>query len=231
MKTLLASPVTGCIQRGGTLVGFVVGLVVGLAVALVVAMYVTHVPVPFVDRGLARDPAQDSQEAQRNQGWNPNAVLGNTPPPPAEPSAAPSAPTPSAPGASPATPAAAAPAAPATSSKPAAATPSTDPLGDLAQARSQASTKPVSAVAANSTDDPFTYFVQAGAFRTDEDAQAQRAKLAMLGIEAQVSEREQSGRTVFRVRVGPFKQKAQAEALQAQLQAQQMDAALVRVQP
>lgn len=229
MKTPLASPVTRCIQRGGTLVGFVVGLVVGLALALAVAMYVTHVPVPFVDRGLARDPAQDSQEAQRNQGWNPNAVLGNTPPPPpppAEPSAAPSAP-----GASPATPAPAAPAAPATPSKPAAAATSADPLGDLAQARSQASTQPAAAATANSTDDPFIYFVQAGAFRTDEDAQAQRAKLAMLGIEAQVSEREQSGRTVFRVRVGPFKQKAQAEALQAQLQAQQMDAALVRVQP
>lgn len=226
MKTPLASPVTRCIQRGGTLVGFVVGLVVGLAVALAVAMYVTHVPVPFMDRGLARDPAQDSLEAQRNQGWNPNAVLGNTPPPsppPAEPST-----TPSAPGVSPAAPA---PAAPATPSKPAAAATSADPLGDLAQARSQASTKPTAAATANGTDEPFIYFVQAGAFRTDEDAQAQRAKLAMLGIEAQVTEREQSGRTVFRVRVGPFKQKAQAEALQAQLQAQQMDAALVRVQP
>ena len=51
--------------------------------------------------------------------------------------------------------------------------------------------------------DPFDYFVQAGAFRTQQDADAQRAKLAMLGWEARVSEREQNGRNVFRVRVAP----------------------------
>ena len=78
--------------------------------------------------------------------------------------------------------------------------------------------------------DPFTYFVQAGAFRTPEDAEAQRAKLAMLGITADVTEREQSGRTVYRVRVGPFNQKALADLTQEQLQTNGVEAALVRVQ-
>ena len=53
--------------------------------------------------------------------------------------------------------------------------------------------------------------MQAGAFRTQTDADAQRAKLAMMGWEARVSEREQNGRTVFRVRVGPFESHADAD--------------------
>ena len=78
--------------------------------------------------------------------------------------------------------------------------------------------------------DPFNYFVQAGAFRTPEDAETQRAKLAMMGIDAQVSEREQNGRTVYRVRVGPFTQKPLAELTQEQLNVNGVESALVRVQ-
>ncbi|MFM1766116.1 MAG: hypothetical protein RIU71_1879 [Pseudomonadota bacterium] len=52
----------------------------------------------------------------------------------------------------------------------------------------------------------------------------------MMGIEAKVSEREQAGRTIFRVRSGPFDDKDQAEKIKARLVATGMDAALVRVQ-
>ena len=52
----------------------------------------------------------------------------------------------------------------------------------------------------------------------------------MLGINAEVSEREQSGRTVYRVRVGPFNQKALADLTQEQLEVNGVEAALVRVQ-
>lgn len=78
--------------------------------------------------------------------------------------------------------------------------------------------------------DPFSYFVQAGAFRNAEDAESQRARLAMLGLSADVSEREQSGRTVFRVRIGPFGQKAQADTTRDQLSSKGVEAAVVRVQ-
>ncbi|MDE1556233.1 MULTISPECIES: SPOR domain-containing protein, partial [Comamonas] len=78
--------------------------------------------------------------------------------------------------------------------------------------------------------DGFSYFVQAGAFRTQADADAQRAKLAMLGWEARISEREQNGRPVFRVRVGPFDKRGDAEQLKQKLDGAGVDAALVRVQ-
>ena len=56
------------------------------------------------------------------------------------------------------------------------------------------------------------------------------AGLAMMGIDAQVSEREQNGRTVYRVRVGPFTQKPLAELTQEQLNVNGVESALVRVQ-
>ena len=72
--------------------------------------------------------------------------------------------------------------------------------------------------------------MQAGAFRTPEDAEAQRAKLSLMGIEAKVTEREQSGRQVFRVRVGPFEKKEDADRQKEKLEAGGVETALVRVQ-
>ena len=78
--------------------------------------------------------------------------------------------------------------------------------------------------------DPFTYFVQAGAFRNDDDAQAQRARLSLMGVESRVTEREQAGRTVYRVRVGPFQNKDAADRVKERLDGNGFDSALVRVQ-
>ncbi len=74
------------------------------------------------------------------------------------------------------------------------------------------------------------YFAQAGAFTRADDAEAQRAKLALLGLDAKLSEREQAGRTVYRVRVGPFEARAQADAAIERLQAAGVDSTLVRVE-
>jgi cell division protein FtsN len=82
----------------------------------------------------------------------------------------------------------------------------------------------------SNTADPFTYFVQAGAFKSATDADAQKAKLSMMGIESKVSEREQAGRIIYRVRSGPFDDKEQAEKIKTRLDSNGMDAALVRVQ-
>ena len=97
---------------------------------------------------------------------------------------------------------------------------SADPLGDLARSRSQAS----------SGSDPFNYFIQAGAFRTPEDAEQQRARLLLLGMQARVTEREQAGRTIYRVRVGPFAQKDDADRIKEKLDSNSIETALVRVQ-
>ena len=51
----------------------------------------------------------------------------------------------------------------------------------------------------------------------------------MLGLETKISERDQGGRTVYRVRVGPL-DKAEAERVRAKLDAAHIDSAMVRVQ-
>ena len=188
-------------QQGGTLLGFILGLIVGLAVALVVAVYVTKVPIPFMNKAQSRNAEQDAAEEKKNKDWDPNAPLyGKNPAKPA----APAEPTDAAPAANPAT------GAPADDKK------TDDPLGDLARAKAGA--------------DPFVYFVQAGAYRSEPEAQAQKAKLALKGLVSAVSERDQDGRTVYRVRLGPFDSKDDAEGTKKKLDSAKIESALVRVQ-
>ena len=200
----------------------------GLGIALAVAVYVTRVPIPFVDRNVSRNAGQDALEAERNKGWNPNKVLNGdvaTPPAPAPavpPEAAGAIVVPPADGKS-LPPVPGRQQAGGRSAGRPGPVPAGHPGGRLLPLRHPAQPPAPGA-------DPFTYFVQAGAFRTPEDAEAQRAKLAMLGINADVTEREQSGRTVYRVRVGPFNQKALADLTQEQLEVNGVEAALVRVQ-
>jgi cell division protein FtsN len=78
--------------------------------------------------------------------------------------------------------------------------------------------------------DPFLYFVQAGAYTRTEDAEQQRARLAMLGQAARITEREQAGRVVYRVRLGPFTSRDAADTLQNKLQEQSIEAQIVRVE-
>ena len=200
-------------QGGGTILGFIIGVVVGLAAALAVAVYVTKVPIPFLNKGESRNAEQDAAETQKNKNWDPNAPLyGKNPAKPAVPAQDISAPVTQSTTERSVKPAPAAP----TELKPAV---SADPLGDLAKAR-----------AAAVTAEPFTYFVQVGAFRTPEDAESQRAKLSLSGVEAKVTEREQTGRAVFRVRVGPFDKKEEADRTKEKLDAAGHETALVRVQ-
>ena len=72
--------------------------------------------------------------------------------------------------------------------------------------------------------------MQAGAYARTEEAEQQRARLAMIGVAARITEREQSGRTVYRVRVGPFEKKEEAESTRDKLASSGVESALVRVQ-
>lgn len=216
-------------QRGGTLLGFVLGLVIGLTVALGVAMYVTKVPMPFSNKNQTRSADQDAVEAQKNKDWNPNGALQSkpaTPEVPPDPAATPNASNPGTAGgaATAGTPGSAG------ATSPAANLPAPAVTADPPVAAPAPAATPQPATKAAASSDPFTYFVQAGAFKSAADADAQKAKLSMMGIEAKVSEREQAGRAIFRVRSGPFDDKEQAEKIKSRLDASGMDAALVRVQ-
>ena len=96
--------------------------------------------------------------------------------------------------------------------------------------KAEVKTDPKPEQSSNAGVDPFNYFVQAGAFRTPEDAEQQRAKLLLMGFQARVTEREQAGRTVFRVRLGPFDRKDDADKNKERLDSNGIETALVRVQ-
>lgn len=196
-------------QRGGTFLGFVLGLVVGLGIAFGVALYVTKVPLPFMSKGQTRSADQNDAEAKKNKDWDPNALITGKPAPKA------AAPADAASGAVPpaSTPA---PAAPATTPPPAA-----DPIGALANAKAASAALPAGQT---------SYYVQVGAFRSMDDAQSQRAKLSLTGVEAAVTEREQGGRPIYRVRVGPFEKIEEAERAKDKLDKSGTDTVLVKVQ-
>jgi cell division protein FtsN len=229
-------------HRGGFALGLIVGLLVGLVLALAVALYVTKVPVPFVNKVPQRTAEQDAAEAEKNKAWDPNApLLGGAKPSavPPTPQQAASAnkpvqaaadairpPSPS----TPTTTAASAPGAKPSSSTrdPAAILAGQDPIvtgniaKDAAAAGGGESTKPAS--------DPFVYFVQVGAFANQNEAEQQRARVGLMGLKAKISEREQAGRTMYRVRLGPYNKKEEADSLQDRLAGEGLEAALVRVE-
>ena len=211
-------------QMGGTLLGLVIGALLGLGAALAVAVYVTKVPVPFMNKSQARNPDHDANEARKNQNWDPNAPLAGRNARPAAPAASGvvTAPASGMPLPGTASAPASAPVAAASAARPARPAVSADPLGDLARERTGGTAAP--------GVDPFNYFIQVGAFRTPEDAEQQRARLTLLGFQAKVTEREQSGRTVYRVRLGPYDKKDDADKAKDRLDANSIETALVRVQ-
>ena len=196
--------------RGGFLMGVVAGLLVGLALALGVALYITKAPIPFINKVPQRTAEQDSAETERNRNWDPNAALGGK----AQPKPAAQAPSAAAATQAASAPVAAAQAAPA-ASRPAAR----DPAAILSGGQ-----------AATPVADASIYFLQAGAYTRNEDAEQQRAKLALLGQTAKITEREQAGRVVFRVRMGPFPTRDEADALKTKLQDSSLETQIVRVE-
>lgn len=229
-------------QRGSFAIGVVVGLLSGLVLALAVALYIAKVPIPFVNKVPGRTAEQDTAEAERNRSWDPNAPLSGRAParagaaasgvvvPP--PGTAPVVGAPAAGGAgagtSGAAPAAAGGAARAASAA-GAAVPAAgrDPAAILSGAAAPASAPQRSTAAGG---EPFVFFVQAGAYTRSEDAEQQRARLGLMGHTAGISEREQAGRVVYRVRIGPFRTRDDADALLAKLQASSVDSQIVRVE-
>jgi len=191
-------------QRGGTMFGLMAGLLVGLLVAVLVAFYITKAPVPFVSRGVrpvAPTPAPDPANAP-----DPNRSLyGRDGPAGAPFGSGPSTAHPS----------------------PAPVPPATrDPLGDFLA--SQGVNRNESAPPASAAGGSGTYYLQVGAFRVIEDAEALKAKLAFLGFQARLEAADVAAGTVHRVRVGPFTRLDDMNRTRARLAENGIEAAVVK---
>ncbi|WP_411833819.1 SPOR domain-containing protein [Pseudoxanthomonas mexicana] len=80
--------------------------------------------------------------------------------------------------------------------------PATAPVVATADAPAPAASAPAAAAAGSS--DGARYILQAGAFGASGDAEATKAKIAMLGLGARVESAQIGGKTVYRVRMGPY---------------------------
>jgi cell division protein FtsN len=213
-------------QRGSTLTGIIIGLIIGLGIAVAVALVITKGASPFTDRSNKMGRPADLEPSQAN---DPNKPLYGTRTPVRE---APK-PAPSEPAAAPRAPAAA----------PAAAPTDTDPLGAAIAGmqeprRAAPATAPTpapvntvaAAPAAAAVTDGYIYYLQAGAFREMSDAENTRAKLALLGFEAAITDRSTDSGVLHRVRVGPYTQVEAVNRARAKLLDSGIDVAIVRNQ-
>jgi len=232
-------------QRGSTLTGLIIGLIVGLGIAVAVALTITKGASPFTEKtaksgrpadpapGQAMDPNKPmytNREAVReaNKEVTEKAAARN-----ARPADAPAAVTPVAP-AAPAAPAAAAdPLGQAIASiearQPAAAARDSRPPAVAAAPAAAAVAAPAAPAAAAGTGE-YVYFLQARAFRNMPDAEATRAKLALLGFEAAISDSTRDSGVLHHVRLGPYNQVESMNKARAKLLDNGVDVAIVRKQ-
>lgn len=71
--------------------------------------------------------------------------------------------------------------------------------------------------ASSEVADTQRYWVQAGAFSQSEDAENMRARIAFIGLDAQIAYRSENGQRLYRVRIGPFETSNQAEEIRQSL--------------
>jgi cell division protein FtsN len=225
-------------QSGGTFLGIVLGLIVGLGIAVVVALYITRAPTPFVAKAPnGGDTAASASVAPPAGQFDPNRILQGKSPglavAPSTTAAAPenTAPQPDAKAAAPsgifkepqivevppATPAAQAP-----NQAPAAVANAPTQTPRAAAAPNAAISPPVA------TEANTGYFLQIGAYKTTQDAQQQRARLALQGFESTVTQRDSGGITYFRVRIGPFSKFDEMNNTRQQLSNAGIDSAVIR---
>jgi cell division protein FtsN len=206
-------------QTGGTLLGIIIGLIVGLGIALGVAVTITKSSLPFLSKPVRSEKAA---ELTPGQATDPNKPLyGNKEP--AKEAAKDFA-------------------------KPAEAEQSADkkpaqladkPKNEVKPAETKAAEAkqqpadnkdaPAAAAKSDNPDDKWIYYLQAGAFREQSDAEGTRAKLALSGFEANISERpSESGGPLYRVRLGPFSQLEVMNRIRSKLSDNGIDVAVVR---
>lgn len=85
------------------------------------------------------------------------------------------------------------------------------------------------AAPAKSEPEASRYLLQAGAFKTPDDADAMRARLALLGLDARIFPIEQGGATLYRVRVGPYGSIEDINRIRKVLAENNIDAQIVRL--
>jgi cell division protein FtsN len=192
-------------QAGGTFIGLIIGLIIGLGIAVGVAMVITKSSLPFTNKFATPDKPISPTDGQVT---DPNKPLYGKKPVLPDDGSAPAGPTVSE-----------------STIKPAVVDQSTPPKNTVAPNKAATG----ETVKSTGDEDKYVYFLQAGAFRELADAESMRAKLALLGFEASVSDRQADTGTLHRVRIGPFGQLETMNRVRGKLSDNGVDVAVVRI--
>lgn len=202
---------------GGTLLGLFVGLVIGVLAAAAVVWYIHRTPPPFSAR--TQPPAPPAAQQQQ-------------PAAPAQPAPAPQASqqTPLALPGKPGDPI------PQPSDKPRFDFYKILPGNSEAIPDPKPAAKPGEPKQAEANKDKETketalkepVFLQTGSFQNAGDADNQKARLAMLGVEAAIQQVMLQDKVWYRVRLGPFRKLEEVNAVRAELARQGIDANVVK---
>lgn len=189
-------------QQGNTLIGIIIGLIIGLSVAVLVAYMINKSSTPFSNKN------SKTVEVAPVQMQDPNKPMYG--------------------------------------SKEAVTQAAKEVVTNAAEASKAAQNankipevkpdaKPVDATATaasvvkvDAADDKYIYFLQIGAFKDQLDAEALRAKLALIGMEASVSEKAADTGTLYRVRIGPFDHIEAMNKMRTKLTENSVDTVIVR---
>lgn len=198
-------------QQGSTLTGFILGLVIGLGIAVAVAFVINKTPIPFTNKGAnakADSPGQ-LQDPNKSLYSNKEAAkeaakeIANKP---AETSAKPDAKT----------------------ETKADAKAETKPEKSSEAKAEKPAEKPADTAKTENPDDKYIYFLQVGAFKDQGAADNAKAKLALLGFEAKITERSNDNGTMYHVRLGPFTQVDTMNRMRGKLSENGVDVAIIR---
>jgi cell division protein FtsN len=199
------------------LLGMIIGLLLGIVISLAVALWLNRLSNPFVDKGKAMEPLPKIGPAQ--------------PPPPAEAAKAAEqaakGKTPEKPGKSSERPRfefyQILPGDKEVSEREVKAAPASKPPPQLAAA------KPGSSPASPKPHSGEIYWLQAGAFSEEKEADNLKAKIALTGLEASVRPVTipEKG-TLFRVRLGPYQSLDDANRIKTALSQNGVGVAIIR---
>jgi cell division protein FtsN len=228
-------------QAGGTLLGLIIGLIIGLGIAVVVAVTIKNTPLPFINKlgkpdsrpdpaaGQVSDPNKPlygngnaSKEAAKEfarraeeEKAAKDALSGNKDEPAADAKSDAKPPKAESKGDA--------------KADAKAGSENKAPVVERSTPEKSAAAKTDKSQKADNADEKFTYFLQAGAFREQADAENAKAKLALLGVSASVAERQSENGTLYRVRIGPFGQLETMNRMRSRLTDNGVDVAVVRV--
>jgi len=179
---------------------FLIGLLFGIAIAGGVAYYLNKAPNPFVDKGITSN----------NTGSNMNSSAPLILAPGTKMQAASDQNQP----------------ANADNNKPQASSPNYD-FYDVLQGKKDINPKAEASTPA--TVKPHGFIIQVGAFSEPDLANNLKARMALLGYTVKIRQREENGKIINKVVMGPFDSEAQAEEILDQIKQQDIDGTIINL--